>query len=1114
MSAKTPRYALDERQRFVIDEYNWARSFQNFLPGIAGKWGIPTWCYYVSRHQGICSMGVNDKNHQILEFLSFNKAVAQVGRVGYRTFLRVDGGEVYEPFGKVRDPQVHQQMIVSSGELEIREVHDGLGLEIRVVYFALVGTRVPALVRQVSVRNVGDTARDIELLDGLPHVFPAGVDQEIIHVIPRHIEGMIEVAEHRGVPLMRLKQTPGDVEQVSRIEGGNFYAAFADGAPVDDLLVDPAVVFGQAENYDVAWSFEDATLADLRARRQIRRNRTPCAMVPRALRLEPGAATEICAYLGYVPRDKDLDPFLDAASDPSFAPAKRAEQERLLASIKDVCLTVTDDPTFDEYCQQTFLDNVIRGGMPLSFDTADGPSAFYLYSRQNGDLERDYHYFVVDPTYLSQGTGHYRSVLQNRRMDTWFFPEIEDFNVRMFTSLTQLDSYSPLEVLQTSYAVEDREGLDTWLADLAPDLGARRTLAAALDGPFTPGEFVMKVEDLTLLGDRDREALVRDLLRFCTENEVGGRLHLGFWIDHWSYNLDTLEVALAVYPERLEELLLHRRDYTFFDNPDQVRPRHEKHVLDRGRVRQYDAVVTDPDKEAQIAARTELPNRVRTGGGAGEVYRTHLLGKLLVLVANRAGTLDPANVGIEMEGNKPGWNDSMSAVAGIFGSSVGQAMELNRMCGFLEKAFSSIGLPGGAEVALFEELVELMDGLAGALRERLTSTEPDRRFRFWDRSHTLKEAYRDRVRMGLSGREEEVSVSRIRSFLAQVIRLFGELEQPANRHLMFDDSGVPYMYLSYDVPGYEELLDDQGQPRLSHQGYPRVRPTHFERRPIKLFLEGPVHYLRTYPFRKEAVYEPVKCSDIWDRELRMYKVCESLADETFEIGRVHAWGAGWIENESNYTHMSYKYLLELLRSGLVEEFWEDARTGLMPFLDPAVYGRSPLENVSFVVSSAFADPSMHGQGLQPRLSGVTNEMLHIWTLMMAGEQPLTLRGGQLGLRLQPNLPDWLFTSSRRTVRWQLSEEQHREVEIPGDSVAFLLFGRCLVVYRNPERCSTWEREMEVQRYHLHHADGSTETVEGPSLGPDDALAVREGRIPRMDVDLGADFSYSETLDNA
>lgn len=38
-------------------------------------------------------------------------------------------------------------------------------------------------------------------------------------------------------------------------------------------------------------------------------------------------------------------------------------------------------------------------------------------------------------------------------------------------------------------------------------------------------------------------------------------------------------------------------------------------------------------------------------------------------------------------------------------------------------------------------------------------------------------------------------------------------------------------------------------------------------------------------------------------------------------------------------------------------------------LDPKKYGRNVLENVSFIVSSAFPDEKMHGWGLRPRLSG-------------------------------------------------------------------------------------------------------------------------------------------------
>ena len=48
-----------------------------------------------------------------------------------------------------------------------------------------------------------------------------------------------------------------------------------------------------------------------------------------------------------------------------------------------------------------------------------------------------------------------------------------------------------------------------------------------------------------------------------------------------------------------------------------------------------------------------------------------------------------------------------------------------------------------------------------------------------------------------------------------------------------------------------------------------------------------------------------------------------------------------------------------------------ARTGLIPFLDPTVYGRSTLEGASFIVSSAYPDERFNGRTFQLRLSGMT-----------------------------------------------------------------------------------------------------------------------------------------------
>ena len=122
------RYRLDEQQRFVVENYNWAKPFSNFFPGIAGKWGIPMWIFYVSRGQGICSMGVRDKDHSIMEFLSFNRALQLVEEQGFRTFIKLRG-RIYEPFRRSEGQKVEQRMVISSEELEITEVNKTLGLE-------------------------------------------------------------------------------------------------------------------------------------------------------------------------------------------------------------------------------------------------------------------------------------------------------------------------------------------------------------------------------------------------------------------------------------------------------------------------------------------------------------------------------------------------------------------------------------------------------------------------------------------------------------------------------------------------------------------------------------------------------------------------------------------------------------------------------------------------------------------------------------------------------------------------------------------------------------------------------------------------------------------------
>ena len=69
-------YSIDREDnlKFRIKNYNEAKPFASFFPGIAGIMGIPIWCFYVNRGQCISSFGFDSKDGAIMEFQPANKA--------------------------------------------------------------------------------------------------------------------------------------------------------------------------------------------------------------------------------------------------------------------------------------------------------------------------------------------------------------------------------------------------------------------------------------------------------------------------------------------------------------------------------------------------------------------------------------------------------------------------------------------------------------------------------------------------------------------------------------------------------------------------------------------------------------------------------------------------------------------------------------------------------------------------------------------------------------------------------------------------------------------------------------------------------------------------------
>jgi hypothetical protein len=1075
-------YHFDPLDRFVIEDYDTLPPFSSFLPGIAGPLGIPLWAFYVNRGQAIASFGVGSKDMPIMEFQPANKAYQMAPYTGFRTFIkrRDAAGECYyEPFSALipassqdsaqrsESARPSRRMSIGPNELELEETSAAHGLRTTVLYFTLSGEPFAGLVRQVTVTNVGAAAVTLDLLDGLPIVIPFGVNDRLLKDINRTAEAWMAVTNlENDLPFYRVQASVGDEAEVETVEAGNFYLAFADGSGVSCLgrFIDPTIIFGA----NTALSFPDRflahPLAELQAMRQITVGRTPCGMGSATATLAPGEAVTMYAIVGHASDVALINRARPRLAHPAYIAAKRTEAQVLARSLSDPVATQTGDAQFNAYCRQSLLDNTLRGGWPVRL----GGQIYHLYGRKHGDLERDYNAFYLAPEFYSQGNANYRDVAQNRRSNVLLNPAIGDFDVLAFLGLIQADGYNPLVVNGSRFTVPpDRQGEILKLAGQPADL------AALLGRPFTPGGLLQAIADRGIgLAVSPQEFIAAVLTQ--ADESFEATFGEGYWVDHWFYILDLLDSYLAVYPDRKEDLLFSKPVAAYFDSPAFVQPRAAKTVLaDHGKVRQYGAVIVDDEKAALIAARRYTPKLARTAHGLGEVYRTTVFGKLLGLAVIKFATLDPLGMGIEMEAGKPGWCDALNGLPGLFGSSLSETYELKRLLDFLLAALAEKGT-GAVELPV--EQADLLRDVGAQLTAYHAALGADRDFRYWDAVAGAREAYRDRTRLGFDGRTETVDFAtlepRLRALRDKVAVGIARAEALT--------AGIPPTYFTYEALAYEAIADAPGQPLADDHGWQAVRVQRFAQSVLPSFLEGPMHALKTSTDVASAriLYQRVKGSALYDGKLGMYKANAPLEACSREIGRLRAFTPGWLENESVFLHMAYKYLLEVLRAGLCDEFFTDMRRGLAPFLDPHTYGRSPLENSSFLVSSAHPDESLHGRGFVARLTGAAAEFISIWSHMMAGPQPFFMQDGELCLAFRPVLPGWLFRDD--------------------GALTFTFLGQCEVTYRKPLGAGD---PAAVTAVTLHLPAGQQVSLPGGMIGAPYAAMVRSGEIKQIEMTL-------------
>lgn len=1012
---------LNEKNDFIIEDYSKKSVFASFLPGIAGKTGIPIWSFYCNRGQGITSFGTENKDNSIMEFYPAQTAYSLVKTHGFRTFLKVDG--VYKEAFTSEDSKT--SMIVGLNSLSFTE--ETSEYVIKVTYIVLPLEKVGALVRKVEITSLSDSIHEFEVLDGMPSLIPYGVSLSDLKDMGQTVKAWMQVEDHEtGLPYYRVRASIVDSISVQKIDKGNFAIGYSDEGNRLSVIVDPDVVFEYDNSFITAVGFRDSK--DVMSKPQAVANNVPCAFFAQKKSLSNGEKISFYEVYGLSKDKETLCEFsskIEESGAKEYFEDKIAKAPELTNEITSLIKGKTGNKNFDAYSEATFLDNCLRGGYP----TLIGDKVYYMYSRKHGDIERDYNYFRMAPEYYSQGNANYRDICQNRRSDVLFAPFTGDMNAKMFMSLIQTDGFNPLHISEARFKVSEKDA-------------ARYNdeIRKVITRPFTPGEVAALVDDEKTL----------DVIMTLSKSEINSEFGEGYWTDHWIYNLDLIESYLRVYPDLKAKMIYEEKECTYFDTKVFVNGRRQRYVeTDKG-LRQYNPI-------------SELPEKKNLGklmvNSKGEVHVTTIAEKLLLLCVVKYMTLDPLGLGVEMEGGRPGWYDALNGLPGLFGSSMCESMEL---CRYIEFMIDSLNNDIDCEtISLSSEVAELFDSVASM---KLTRHEG---MKTWNVLNDIKESYRLKTKMGFSGDFTEYNREKLAAILTNMHFI---VKSGIKKARTYCDGNMP-AYFAFDAVEYQKTDDG-------------IEVTKFEPVTIPQFLESYVHNFRFYHSeeKKKSLYKEVKESALYDNVLKMYKVNAPLTDASFELGRTKAFTPGWLENESIWLHMEYKYLLELLKNGLYKEFIEDLKTCAIPFLDSDTYGRSILENSSFIASSANPNPRFVGKGFVARLSGSTAEFIDMWQIMMFGKELFTIdNNGELCFEPKPLIPDYLIGEDK--------------------TITATLLGKTEVIYKLlSDKCHI-PGEYLCQNIAIWYDDGSNyESFDGKLTGLH-ARKIREGKATRIIVSL-------------
>jgi len=635
----------------------------------------------------------------LFPYLTDDKIHDSSAHTGSKTLLRVDvDGESHqwEPFNLEHDGrhQTSRNLYKNTlgNKLRFEEINHDLQLAFE---YTWASSEVYGFVRQCKLSNLAERNVQVELVDGLQNILPAGT--------PR----LVQTTRSNLVDAYKWSE----LDEASGLAFFTLFSGISDRAEPCESLKATTVFSLGLENPRVLLSseqLESFRLGKPLTRETRKRGIRGTYLVNAALALAP-RASQSWQLVADVERSQsqavDLrrqlrDPAAVTASIATSIDQGSDELGRIMARGDGFQAGAEETVSVHHYANVLF--NILRGGafddqyrvpardfahsvrmfnrdvfqrhremlesLPeqvefnqlLSIIKARGDRQLerlgyeYLpitFGRRHGDPSRPWNHFTIKlkdayGNRLLSYEGNWRDIFQNWEALALSYPEFIENIISKFVNASTLDGYNPYRIT--------KEGID-W----------------EVEEPDDPWSYI------------------------------------GYWGDHQIiYLLKLLEISRQFHPDRLGELL-HQPIFCYANVPYKIKP--FAALIEDAK----STVVYDGELAADIEQRVE---RLGADGkllldSAGQVYQVTLLEKLLVPLLSKLGNL-VLDGGIWLNTQRPEWNDANNALVGQ-GLSMVTLYYMRRYVSFLQQLLA--GEPGAINVS--REVSRWIAETATALQE-------------------------------------------------------------------------------------------------------------------------------------------------------------------------------------------------------------------------------------------------------------------------------------------------------------------------------------------------------------------------------------------------------------